>query len=383
MKLFKLPDLGEGLPDAEIREWYVKVGYTVKVDQPLVAMETAKALVDVPAPFDGKIEKLFGNVGDIIKTDAPLIGFMGAEENHHLRKDSVTVVGAIEESETLLQETASTISSQKKNTHKTRFKATPSVRMLARKLGVDLSTVIPKGEIITAKDVKKSANKMTQVSASSHELLTGNFIELSQVRRAMALSMTQSHQKVVPVTLVDDADLSAWQTKQDMTVRLIRAIQIALIHEKIINAYFDFEKMVFQFNEFINIGMAVDTAYGLYVPVLKDVAHQEDARLRANINRFKEQAKEHRIAQEDLQGATFVLSNFGVLSGRYANPVIIPPMVAILGVGKARYEVVPEAGKPALHLILPLSITIDHRAVTGGEAARFLKRIIDELKKEN
>ena len=105
MKLFKLPDLGEGLPDAIIREWHVKVGDEVKTDQPIVAMETAKALVDVPAVFDGKIEKLFGDVGDTIETGQPLIGFEGEGEAEEA-KDAGTVVGAIEESEAVLKESA-------------------------------------------------------------------------------------------------------------------------------------------------------------------------------------------------------------------------------------------------------------------------------------
>src|SRR3990167_7768796 len=155
MKIFKLPDLGEGLPDPIIRQWHVKEGDAVKKDQPIVAMETAKALVDVPAPFDAKIEKLFGNVDDVVETGKPLIGFEG-ESNEMEKKDTGTVVGKIESSEKIISNT------QFSNTGKTSdltIKATPAVRALAKKLNVDLTTIQYTGDRITADDVEKAAKE--------------------------------------------------------------------------------------------------------------------------------------------------------------------------------------------------------------------------------
>src|SRR3990167_7975687 len=152
MKIFKLPDLGEGLPDAIIREWHVKVGEQVKKDQPIAAMETAKALVDVVAPFDATIEKLFGQVNDTIETGKPLIGFEGEPDASDVKKDTGTVVGKIEQSDGASSQRFSTTGT----TLSSSIKATPVVRALARKLNVDLSTVKFSGDRITEEDINKA-----------------------------------------------------------------------------------------------------------------------------------------------------------------------------------------------------------------------------------
>ena len=375
MKIFKLPDLGEGLPDAIIREWFIKVGDEVDANQPLLAMETAKALVDVPSPFVGKIEKLYGEAGDTIETGHPLIGFEGEAEESEKPKDTGTVVGVIEASETILQEAVSGISAQL--TKKKVIRATPAVRMLAKQLGVDLSSITPKGSVINAEEVKQAAQLPV---TSKHHKVEGKLTPLSNVRRAMVQSMSQSRRDVVPVSLMDDADLHGWAEKQDITLRLIRAIEAACKEVPIMNAYFDSEAMQYQLNESINIGIAVDTPHGLYVPVLKDIAHRSDAELRQQINLFKEQAQSRSFQPDDLQGTTIMLSNFGTVAGRYANPILLPPIVTIIGVGRIRDEVVPENGNPAIHRMLPLSVTSDHRLINGGEIARFLKVLIILLK---
>lgn len=373
MIIFKLPDLGEGLPDAIIREWYVKPGDKVKTDQPLVAMETAKALVDVPSPFPGQIEKLFGKAGDTIDTGQPLVGFVG-EGKEEKSKDSGTVVGKIQESDMVIDDSSSNVATATREDI-SRVKATPAVRALAKKLGVDLNKITYSGARITSVDVEQAAKQ------SSKKPLQEGMETLSPVRRAMILSMTDSHKRVVPITLCDDADIAGWDKQQDITIRLIRAVIAACEAVPMLNATFDDEKMAYRLNPAINLGIAVDTVHGLYVPVLKNVAEQTDADLRQKIDKFKQQAQQKSIAQEDLHGATIILSNFGALAGRYGNPIIIPPMVAIIGVGKARDAVVPDNGKPAVHRIIPLSLSIDHRAITGGEAARFLKVLMDELNK--
>ena len=365
MKIFKLPDLGEGLPDAIIREWHVKEGDSVKKDQPIVAMETAKALVDVVAPFDAVIEKLFGKADDTIETGKPLIGFEGISDNDE-KKDTGTVVGKIEQSDKTLSEShfsAVTLSST--------IKATPAVRALAKKLNVDLSKIQFLGDRITAEDVQKAAEKVA---------LPEGFEKLSNVKRAMVLSMQQSHHDIVPVTIIDDADIHAWQGKQDITVRIIRAIIAACEIEPALNAHFNGATMsVKKFPE-INLGLAVDMPHGLFVPVIKNAANLSGEVLRETIQRFKTQAQTKSLPQSDLHGATIVLSNFGAIAGRYANPIILPPTVAIVGIGRLTQQLVlDEKGVPVLHRMMPISLTVDHRAITGGEAARFLKAMMDAL----
>jgi len=372
MKVFKLPDLGEGLPDAIIREWHVKVGDEVKTDQPIVAMETAKALVDVPAPFDGIIEKLFGDVDDTIETGDALIGFEGEGEAEET-KDAGTVVGAIEETETVLKESAVGITPGKTSG---RVRATPAVRALAKRLGVDLSTVTPKGDRITATDVEQAVGKSVKAPAEESGMQS-----LTPVRHAMVLSMTKSHHEIVPVTLSDDADIYTWKGKENITIRIIRSIVDATKAEPMLNATFDSQHLRYRLNDSVHLGLAVDTKHGLYVPVIKDIETLSDEAIREKINQFKKQAEEKTIAQKDLHGATIIFSNFGAIAGRYANTIILPPMVGIIGVGKLRDEVVAFEGKPAIHPILPLSVTADHRAATGGELARFLKAMIESLEK--
>ena len=379
MKIFKLPDLGEGLPDAVIREWYIKVGDEVEINHPLAAMETAKALVDVPSPFAGKIEKLYGEAGDTIETGHPLIGFEGEAEESEKPKDAGTVVGAIEAGETVLREAIAGIPTQLAK--KKAIKATPAVRMLAKQLGFDLSSITPKGNIITAEEVKRAAQLHKAKATSKYSKVEWKLTPLSNVQRAMVQSMSQSHRDVVPVSLMDDADLHGCSGEQDITLRLIRAVEVACNEVPIMNAYFDGEAMRYQLNESINVGMAVDTPHGLYVPVLEDIARRNDAELRRQINRFKEQAQSRSFPPGDLRGATIMLSNFGTIAGRYANPILLPPMVTIVGIGRVRDEVVLEKnGNPAIHRILPLSVTSDHRLITGGEIARFLKMLIISLR---
>lgn len=371
MKIFRLPDLGEGLPDAQIREWYVKVGDEVTVDQPLVSMETAKALVDVPAPFSGKIEKLFGGPDDTIETGQPLIGFEGEGEEVGIRKDTGTVVGNIESTEAVVADTATGIAMKKSTDEK--IKATPAIRALAKKLGVDLNTITPSGPRITQADIEQAARKTPSAPQAP------GWQKQSSARRAMVLSMTQSHQEVVPVTLSDDADIHAWPEGTDITLRLLRALAFACKKVPILNAHYNGKEQSFYLNEKINIGIAVDTEHGLYVPVLKDVDSRDDASLREQINQFKTQAQTKSIASEDLRGATIMLSNFGTFAGRYGSPIVVPPCVAIVAVGKTRDSVVAFKGQPCVHRIMPLSLTFDHRPITGGEAARFLAALIEKL----
>ena len=376
MKLFRLPDLGEGLPDAEIREWYVKEGDVVELDQPIVAMETAKALVDVPSPYAGKIIQLFGAAGDRINTDEPLVGYEGEAENNAEKEktDSGTVVGKILSSNQVLQESATGVNTSKATNS---IRATPAVRALAKQLGVDLSLIRATGHngMISSDDVKNA-------TASDSPKLE-NSQALSAPRRAMAHAMSTSHREVVPVTVVDDADLHAWEGKNDISIRLIRAIAKACNTEPMLNATFDGKNLSYRLNAQINLGIAVDTPHGLYVPVVYDVDQQDDASLRATINRFKQQAQDRNFTPDDLKNATIVLSNFGTVAGRYANPIVTPPMVAIIGVGKLHDEVVANNGQMEIHRRLPISLSIDHRAITGGEAARFLKVVLEEMAKPN
>jgi len=366
MKIFHLPDLGEGLAEAEIREWYVKEGDVVKVDQPLLSMETAKAVVDVPSPYAGKIIKLFGKNGEMIQTHAPLIEFEG--EGDTTPKDKGSVVGSLEESEAVLSENNVIIGG---STPKAAgLKAMPAVRQLAKQLKVDLASVTPTGPKgqITAEDVKQFAEKQhTEKSETLHG-----------ARLFMAKAMIQSHQEIVPVTLSDEADITNLKNS-DITYCLIQAIVKGVNTEPGLNAWFDGKTMTRRLQDKINLGLAVDTEEGLFVPVIKDVMAKSQEAIRQDINRFKKAAHERSFTPEDFHHGTITLSNFGVFAGRFASLIIVPPMVAIVGSGKIREAALVRNGKVEVGRVMPISLTFDHRALTGGEATRFLSMVIKSL----
>jgi 2-oxoisovalerate dehydrogenase E2 component (dihydrolipoyl transacylase) len=372
MKIFYLPDLGEGLAEAEIREWYVKTGDVVKVDQPLVSMETAKAVVDVPSPYAGKITQLHGNANDIIKTGAPFITFQTDE----VTEDKGSVVGKLETSEKKWDDGDVIIGTAK--TRPASVKAMPAARVLAQQMQVDLSQVTPTGPqgLITADDVKKFIDHKPQHASQQ---LPGNTETLHGVRRVMAQAMMQSHREIVPVTIIEDADISDVPPKTDITVRVLQAIIAAAKEEPALNAWFDGKSLERKLFGEIHIGLAVDSAEGLFVPVIKNAETKSPAELRQIIDEYKQSVSTRTVAAKDLQGGTITLSNFGMIAGRYATPIIIPPTVAILGCGRSREVAVIRDGQVKVGKVMPLSLTFDHRAVTGGEATRFLGALIKHL----
>ena len=475
-KTFHLPDLGEGLPDATIVEWLVKEGDDVKLDAPLVSMETAKAVVEVPSPYTGKLLKQYGKEGDVIETGAALADFLPdpkakqraeAESTGHqhgpkkpaksvgatapdngdkviasdeggeveqtetvveLREDEGTVVGAMVAGNTVHVERAADIGG---------VKAVPAVRALAKKLKVDLARVKPTGAggVVTMKDVKDAAARgdaalsrtpspqslphrgggaqsAARTGSSTSPLVgevaarsaagegarstlsqsgkpmrttppsvaaTGQPEQLKGVRRNMARVMADAHAQVVPTTLVDDADLHQWLGKQDITARLIRAIVAACKTVPALNAWFDGQSLTRTLHPHVDIGIAVDTDDGLFVPALRNADMLDGAGLRTSIQRLRSQVEDRTIPPSELSGYTISLSNFGMFAGRYATPVVVPPCVAIVGAGKLSHDVVAVMGGIEVHRRMPISLTFDHRAATGGEAARFLKALLDDL----
>ncbi|WP_417547939.1 dihydrolipoamide acetyltransferase family protein [Marinobacter segnicrescens] len=369
MRNFKLPDLGEGLPEAEIVEWHVKVGDTVEVDQVLVSVETAKAIVEVPSPEAGIIARLFGEAGDIIHTGEPLLAFEGEGD------DSGTVVGELKSSQARdgQGEADSFIIGAAPSSKRARAnRATPGVRALAERLGISLENIKGSGPggLITNDDVHRQA---------SHQKQLGEAEGLRGPRRTMAKNMALSHAQVVPVSIFEDADIHDWEKGTDITMRLVQAMARACEASPALNCWFDGDNLSRRLLDEVHIGIAVDTPDGLFVPVLRDVNHRSMEDLRQGLENLREAVATRKIPPREMQGATITLSNFGTMTGQYANPVVSPPQVAIVGAGKIRDKVVPHKGKPAVRRIMPLSVTFDHRAATGGEAARFMAALVEAL----
>ena len=363
MKIFKLPDLGEGLQEAEIVKWHVKVGDEIRADAPMVAVETAKAVVDIPAPYPGRIARLYGNVGDIAHIGAPLVGFEGESDV----QDAGTVVGKVEVGKTVVADAPAVPAPLTGG-----IKATPAVRALARKLNVDLAMVTPTGAdgMLTATDVQRAARILAE---------TGPIEMIRGVRRTMAQNMELATAEVASATIMDDADIEGWLPGTHTLLRLIRALVAGCRAEPALNAWYDSEKIGRWVMKRIDVGIAVDTPDGLLVPVLRNCGERDPATLKTALEKLIADARARKVPPEELRANTITLSNYGSIAGRYASPVVLPPTVAILGAGRIEKRVVVVDDKPAVRRILPLSLTFDHRVVTGGEAGRFLNAVIADL----
>ena len=461
-QVFLLPDLGEGLPDAEIVRWLVAEGDDLTLDQPMVEMETAKAVVEVPSPFTAKVAKLHGQAGDVIDVGASLVTFGSANTSAEVEAttsaedekpaDAATVVGAVQVGNQVVRESASavikalakklkvdltqvtgtgkngavsqadvkqakkdgkllgakiavsntslqvepnTTNSVTSNENPLDFKASPAVRAHAHRLGVALSRCNASGKkgTITKADVDKASTQTgtssAAVAAPQASRVSGGLptVQVSVepqtvrgVRRAMAMGMAKSHATVVPTTLVEDADITSWP-KQDSLARYVRALVFASKIEPALNCWFDGEKFERLVHPNVHVGIAIDSPDGLYVPVVHDADRKDAAQVRARVQELRAKIESKGLKQEDQQGATITLSNFGSIAGRYGSPVVSPPQVAILGTGRFRNELKLTAKGIENRKMLPLSLTFDHRACTGGEAARFLAAVIEDLQK--
>lgn len=367
MRIFNLPDLGEGLQEAEIIEWRVAPGDEVAVDQTIVSVETDKAIVEIPAPYSGRIEKLFANAGDMVHVGAPLAGFAGEPA------DTGTVVGELERVIAPLTSAPADRRTGLAPPAQAEVKAVPAVRALARRLNVDLGSIAPSGPggSVTAEDVERAAAAPAPVAGQ--EALRG-------MRRTMARNMALAHAEVASVTVMDDADVEAWAADTALMPRLVRALIAGCGAEAGLNAWFDAKSASRRVFEEVHVGVAVDTAEGLIVPVLRDCHRRDAADLAAALDSLVRDARERKLPPDALRGATISVSNYGAIAGRYASPIVVPPAVAILGAGRLeRRAVVTAEGLIAAHRVLPLSLTFDHRAVTGGEAGRFLNAVIADI----
>lgn len=403
MTTFLLPDLGEGLPDAEIVTWHVKEGDAVKVDQLMVSVETAKAIVEVPSPYEGVITKLHAAAGDVVGTGEPLVDFTlagasaaaaaapapAAIEMHAPQSGTVVgmmpVTGEIIEEQSLLRRTRHAVGDQ--------VRAVPAARALARRLNVDLAQVPGSGKdgVITLDDVlaaapldsprKKTASPPATEPAKGGRRHDDGAELLHGPRRAMAQSMSRSRDEIATCTVFDDADVHAWIEGTDITVRLIRSIAAAVKEEPGLNARFDPSGPSRILFDHIHLAVAVDSPDGLIVPVIRNIDKKSGTELRASVDHLRKTVRERSVAAEDMRGYTFTLSNFGTLAGRYATPLVVPPAVAILGTGRLQRDVVPTETGIEVHRRIPLSLTFDHRCITGGEACRFLAALIRDLGK--
>jgi 2-oxoisovalerate dehydrogenase E2 component (dihydrolipoyl transacylase) len=333
MTTFNLPDLGEGLADAEIVSWHVSEGGRVVADQPLVSVETEKAVVEVPAPWSGALKKRHAAPGDVVKVGGPLADIEVEESS----EDAGAIVGILPK---IAEKPAA---SAQVSAPASRTKAAPAVRRLATELGVDIATLKGTGPdgAITSKDVEAAGS-----TKEGYEPLRG-------VRRAMARNMAQAHAEVAPTTVTEDADITDWLESEDITSRLVRAMTSACKAEPALNAWYDGRRKARRLHARVDLGIAMNTDDGLFVPVLRDAGNRSMEDLRKGLDAMKRDVAARTVPPEELRGQTITLSNFGMIGGRHTALVVMPPQVAILGAGR-----ITEAAKVAGGLFPSHSTTV-------------------------
>ncbi|HSG94131.1 MAG TPA: dihydrolipoamide acetyltransferase family protein, partial [Afifellaceae bacterium] len=302
------------------------------------------------------IRALNAAVGDIVTVGTPLVEFAA-----EAAADSGAIVGELEKPEPKIPQPPPGPAGQ--------VKAAPAVRALAKKLGVDLATVPPSGNRgeITRADVEKAAGSGDE------------WRPLRRLRRTMAKNMAIAGASVVPATVADEACVANWPVSTSVMARLVRALVAGCEAKAALNVWYDAERDSRLRHDTVNIGIAVDTADGLLVPVLRHAERLDLDGIEKALPGLVDSARSRSASPQTYQDATITLSNFGPVGGRFAALVVMPPQVAILGAGKIRPKPVIEAGNVTEKPYLPLSLSFDHRVVTGAEATRFLTVVIADL----
>jgi len=393
-KEFRFPDLGEGVTEGEIKRWLVNEGDVVKKDQSIAEVETDKAVVEMPSPFPGKVQKLNYPEGGIVKVGEVLatIAEEGGEGPVPAMPEkvagSVSVVGELPEEEATVPTRPRPPPAEAKG-----VLATPAVRKLARELDIDLSTVKGSGPggRITETDLRSAqAGREPAVPRVQPKFDIYGFIErkpVRGVRRTIARHMkdAQNAQALVTTTEVADVtDLVALREKAKKYAEevkgvkltylpfIIKAVVAALKKNPYLNSSMDEESGEIVLKKYYNLGIAVATDDGLIVPVVKMADQKEVFALAQEIKELADAAVSRKVDLADLKGGTFSITNYGVFGGVYATPIPNYPEGAILGVGRVQEAPWMKDGEMAVRKLMYLSLTFDHRIMDGAQAARFM-----------
>jgi pyruvate dehydrogenase E2 component (dihydrolipoamide acetyltransferase) len=385
---FRLPDIGEGLAEAEVARWLVSVGDQVTEDQPVVEMMTDKASVELPSPGSGVIVERRAVEGDVVKTGAVL---------YVLETDTRIGATAHQPSEPASHETPVVSAGPADSAG---VLAPPAVRKLARELGVDLAMVRGSGPggRISADDVKKHSAGAAAGPATSHGRpapATGDRRPLRGVQKRMAETMALSARTIPHVTGFHELDAGefaelASRLRREAEARgrrfpfdtlLVRAAALALRRHPIFNSSLDEERGEIVTHPDINIGVATATPEGLIVPVVKHADSLDLAALASAVDQVTSAAREGRVAVADLQGGTLTISNTGAWRGGLGTSLIRPPEVAIVAFGRIEERAVVRDGKVVARPMMPMSVTFDHRIIDGERGLTFaltLRELIED-----
>ncbi len=421
---FRLPDLGEGVREAEILALPVALGQAVQEGDVIMEIETDKAAVEIPSPYTGTVSEILVQVGDMALVGDVLITFTTDSPEDAVSPPAQSAQGA----QTAQPDAGATVSGEKRRP----VPASPSTRRLARELGVDLYEVTPTGSggIVTKDDVKAHAGQKavpkspasasqaatssppaapaaatTSVPTPSHATLPDfakwgviERLPFRSIRRATAKQMTSSWTQIPHVHCQDSVDitkLEAFRQKHKaeiktaggrltMTLFALKAVATALKNYPYFNASLDLQAQEIIIKRFFNIGIAVDTENGLMVPVIRDVDRKSIKELAIEVDGAITRVRTGTHSREEMQGGTFTITNAGALGGSHFSAIINHPEVAILGLGQGRMQPAVLTDDQGNHqivprLIMPIVLCFDHRVVDGADAIRFLRVVIDAL----
>jgi pyruvate/2-oxoglutarate dehydrogenase complex dihydrolipoamide acyltransferase (E2) component len=357
----KLPDLGEGLTEGEIARWLVEEGQEVAEDDPLVEVQTDKTTVEIPSPAAGKVMRILVAEGEVVPVGTVLvvIGEDGAAEAPPAAEPSEPDVSA-------------TVKGSDPLTIAPRVRATPLVRKIAQELGVPLEEVAGTGANgqITEADVRRFRGQTPEQSAE------GRREPLRGVRRLIAEHMATAHREIPPVTWVEECDFEG----VDLTLlvpTVLKAVAASLHEVPELNARLEGDEIVYL--DRYDIGVAVQTEQGLVVPVVRACDSRSLDELAADVARLAEQAREGKLAAEDLRDGTFTVTSAGKLAGLFQTPIVNHPQVAILSIGRIAERPVVRDGQVVVRRTGAVAITFDHRVVDGARAAAFGLAVIARL----
>ncbi len=365
----QVPDLGEGLTEAEIVEWLVAVGDTIAANQPIVSVETAKAVVEISAPRAGVLLHQGATAGTVMNV-GEVLAVIG-DPGETWSGDVAATAAAVSAGAGAIPATAPPAAPD--------VRAVPLVRKLAKTLGVDLAAVTgtgPNGQI-TRRDVEAAA----QAESVAAHTPSGEPVALSATRKAIARNMARSWAEIPHVTVWGPADgtrlLAAQKAANGpLEALLVRAVVPVLTEFPDFNARFDTDLV---HSPTIEIGIAIDTPAGLVVPVLSDAGGRSPQELGAELERLIAAAQDRSLTPAELTGNTFTISNVGAVGGGYGTPIIPHGTTAILSVGRAKDDVVVRNNAIAIAPLIPLALSFDHRVIDGASASRFLNRVIEEI----
>ncbi len=431
-KEIKLPEIADNVVSGYLARILVKVGDMVEKDQSIIEIETDKATTDIPTPVGGKVVDIKVNAGDEVRVGQTiLVVETGGEEVEKVENDKkveeggevqvVKVVKVVEESSPLKPSRSASLSGFRsaqlqplepsRSASPSGFRsaqlqpssvlvpASPSVRRFARELGLDIAKVkgSGRGGRISDADVKAHAKEVIQspkVGASFDYAEVPDFSQwgdvdiqpMSRIRQITAESTVNSWQTIPQVVQFEKADITMAEQfrlankgmvekaggKLTMTAILLKLSAMALRKFPKFNASVDMKNKKIIYKDYVHIGIAVDTEQGLLVPVVRDVDRKSLTELAAELNGIAERARNRKLTSEEMQGGNFTISNLGGIGGTAFTPIVYPNQVAILGVSKAAMEQVYRDGAFVPRLMLPLSLSYDHRLIDGADGARFM-----------